>query len=246
MRKPLIGCFVMAITMLVLIVKFHGLWESHVEETALDQIKQGNSQLKAGDPASLNRAVESFTKAAATFHGMHNALEARNEGVAQYDMAKAYAALKQYPQAIETIQRALPLFADDKAKANRADAYNLLGLYYIKTDQWDKAPEAYQKAEPLFKEVGALDQQRSVLNMLGAILYDKAVEAAEKKDWPAARDACLLAQQRYQLARNSGDEADTMHELSLVYTALGDPAKAANAIRQEKALRSSTSAAVGK
>jgi tetratricopeptide (TPR) repeat protein len=226
--------------------KLHSMWESHVEDTALDQIKQGNSLLNAGDTASLNKSVDTYKKAIATLQGMHNPLEMSKEGIATYNMAKAYGNLKQYPLAIETAQHALTLFTADKSKEDRADVNNSLGLYYIKTDQPDKAMDAYKQAEPLYHELGKTEKEKAVINVEGALLFDQAVSDAKKKDWPGARDACIQSQKRYQEAGKPESEADALHELGLIYIVMGDSAKAAGANAQEKALRDRLPATSGK
>jgi tetratricopeptide (TPR) repeat protein len=219
-----------------------GLWQSHIEDTGIDQISQGNKLMKAGDPASIGRAAELYKRAADTFHKMEKKEEARNEGLANYDLARAYAAMKQYPQALDAVNRALPLLADDKSKADRADAYGLKAFYLIKTDKSDEALTACREAEPLFRGVGKIDRAQDMLNVEGAIFYDKAVDAARKKNWTAARDACVKSQDLYHQAHSPDDEATAAHELSLIYTVLGDNAHAAEARSQERAIRAAAPA----
>ncbi len=246
MRKTIVSCLVLGLILIGLIVRVHGMWESHVEDTALDQLKQGNKLFDTGDPASLNQSVENYKKAIATFQGMRNTLEARNEGIVTHNLAKAYAKLKQYPLAIETAQHALPLLDDAKSKEQKADVYYSLGLYYVQSAQTDKAPEVLKQAEPLFQEVGQSEKLKVVYNLEGALLFDQAVADAKKKDWAGARDACIQSQKRYQQAQKPAEEADALHELGLIYVVLGDSAKAAEANAQEKVLRTHLPPASGK
>ena len=52
-----------------------------------------------------------------------------------------------------------------------------------------------------------------MIDVEGSLLYDRTVAAAKKKDWPAARDACIKAQEKFHQARNAADEADACHEI---------------------------------
>ncbi len=237
MAKLAVRGILVVIMLIGLLFKIHGMWESHIEDTGIEQVAKANTLLKAGDPSSLQQAAEGFKKAIAIFQGMHKPEEARNEGVAGYNLARAYSAQKQYPQAIEAAQHALPLLTGKDAKGDLADASSNLGFYYIKTSQPDKAMEPYLRAEPLYQELGKTEPLKRVVDIEGSLLYDQAVAAARKKDWPVARDACIKAQEKFHQARNAADEADACHELALIYTVLGDSAKSAEAEGQAKMLR---------
>ena len=246
MRKTVVGCLVLGITLFFLAFRIHGMWESHVEDTGIDQVAKANALLKAGDPSSLQQAAEGYKKAIATFHGMHKPEEARNEGVANYNLARAYSARKQYPQAIEAALQARPLLTGKDSRADMADASANLGFYYIKTKQSDKAMEPYQSAETLYRELGKTDPLKRVIDVEGSLLFDQAVASARKKDWPTARDACIKARDRFHQAQNTKDEADAYHELGLIYTVMGDSTKSVEAELQAKALRSAVPHAPGK
>lgn len=216
----LVGWFVGALVLIIAVAKVSamvvGMWKSHVEDTGIDQINQGNKLMQAGDPASIARAAELYKHSADIFSKMNVKAEWRNEGLANYDLARAYAAMNQYPQALDAVGRAIPLLDDDKSKSDRADAYGLKGYYLVKNGKSDEALTAYREAEPLFRSVGKTDQAQDMLNVEGAIYYDKAVDAARKKDWTAARGLCVKAKDLYHQARSAADEAAAAHELSLI------------------------------
>ncbi|HLJ55767.1 MAG TPA: hypothetical protein VKT77_12080 [Chthonomonadaceae bacterium] len=226
--------FIVGVKLLLMVV---GMWQSHVEDTGIDQINQGNKLMKAGDKASIARAAVLYKHAADIFNKMDNRAERRNEGLAYYDLARAYAALEQYPQALDAIENALPLLDDDQSKADRADAFGLKAYYLMKSGKPDEALTAYREAEPLFRSAGKIDSAEGMLRVEGAIYYDKAVNAAEKRDWAAARDLCIKSKDLYHQARRPGDEATAAHELSVIYLVLGDSAHSTEARSQEQALR---------
>lgn len=237
-RKSLSGISVL-VTLLILAFSAHSMWQSHVEDTAIAQVAQGDKLMTAGDPASLQSAVDCYKKALVILDGMHYEKEARNQGITNYNMARAYAALKQYPSAIESARRALPFLAGSETKVDLADTYNNLGLYYLKTEQPDQAMDAYQHAEPLYRAAGQAARADDMVGVEGAVLYDKVGAAARKGDWTGARDTCLLSQQRYHLAHQASGEAEAVHKLGLIYKVLHNTSAAADAERQEKALRAS-------
>lgn len=231
------SCFTTVCSLLLLLAWLFSMWQSHVEDGGIALIAQGNALMKTGDTASLQKAVQDFQKAADTFHGIASKKEARNEGLAYYNMAHAYHALKNDNQAIAMGLRALPLLTDSEARTDQADMYGNLGLYYLSTNQSEKALEAYTRAQTLYEAVGLNDKVKEVAGVEGDIRYNQGIAAIDKQDWTAARHACRQAQQLYHQAVKSADEADACHELSIVYAATGDNSRAAEARQQEQALR---------
>ena len=237
MVKKLATCFTTACSLLLLLVWLFSLWQSHVEDGGIALIAQGNALVKAGDPASLQKAIQAFQKAANTFHGIDPKKEARNEGLAYYNMAHAYHALKNNEQAITMGQRALPLLTGPESRADQADMYGNLGLYYLDAHQPEKALEAYTQAQPLYEAVGLKDKVQKIVHMQGDLCYNQGAAAINKQDWTAALSVCQRAQQFYHQSAAPADEADAYHELNQVYAAMGDAPHAAEARRQEQALR---------
>ncbi len=237
MMKKSASCLSAIASLVLVCFWLFSQWQSHVEDGAIALITQGNALIKAGDPASLQKATETFRKAAETFHGLSTRKEAHNEGNTYYNLARAYHALKQDNQAIEAGQRALPLLTDADARGDQADMYSNLGLYYIDTDQSEKALDAYTHALALYQATGQSDKALKMASVEGAVREDQVTEAAQKKDWTAARDACIQAQQLYHQANEPASEADAWHKLSLIYTELKDAPRAAQARGQEQALR---------
>lgn len=242
MLKKLLACGSTAMSLLLVLFWLFSMWQSHVEDGAIALIAQGNALVTAGDPTSLQKALQDYKKAAVTFHDMGSSKEALNEGLAYYSIARAYHALKQDEQAIEAGQRALPLLAASPSRADEGDMYNNLGVYYINTKHPDKAMDTYAHARPLYEAAGLKDKVQKVVDMEGALRYDEATAAANKKDWAKARDACIQAQQFYHQAAKPTDEADAYHKLSLIYTAMGDAKRAAEARQQENGLRPAAAA----
>ena len=239
MSKKILGCVSTAMSMFLVMFWLFSLWQSHVEDGGITLIAQGNALVKAGDPASLQKALEDYKKAATIFHDMASSKESLNEGLAYYSLARAYHALKQDEQAIEAGQHALPLLAASDSRADEGDMYNNLGLYYINTKHLDKEMDAYTRAQPLYEAAGAKDKVQKVVGTEGALRYDEGTAAAHKKDWTKARDAFIQAQQLYHQAAKPSEEADAYHDLSVIYTAMGDTSHAEGARQQEKALRAS-------
>ena len=242
MLKKLLACGSTAVSLLLVLVWLFSLWQSHVEDGGIALTAQGNALMKAGDPASLQKALQDFKKAAQTFHDMASSKEALNEGLAYFNMAIAYDALKQDEQAIEAGQRALPLLAASASKTDEGDMYKNLGIYYFNTKHPDKAMDALTHAQPLYESAGLKDKVHTVVDMEGALRYDEGTAACKKKDWANARDAYIQAQQFYHQAANPTDEANAYHRLSLIYTVMGDAAHAADARQQENGLRSGAAA----
>lgn len=230
------GCFGTLVSLLLIAVWAHQMWQSHIEDTGIDLIAKGNTQVKAGDSASLEKAVETYKRAADVFRGI-GAKESRNEGLAYYNLARAYHALKQNDEALESGMKSVPLLTAANAKEDLAGALGNIGLYCVVAKQLERGYDYYDRSAAIYRELNKPDMAQTMINVQGAIRYDETVEAAKAKDWIKARDLCLQSQDLYHQAGNKTDEANALHELSLIYTVMGDAAKSSDASSKEQALR---------
>jgi tetratricopeptide (TPR) repeat protein len=239
--QKIAGCFCTLVSLLLIAVWVHQMWQSHIEDTGIEFIAKGNTMVQAGDPTSLEKAVETYKKAADVFHGI-GSKESRNEGLAYYNMARAYHALKQDDEALESGLKSVPLLTNANAREDLAGALGNIGLYCVSTKQLDKGFENYSRAAAIYKELNKPDMAQKMVNVEAAIRFDQTVEAAKAKDWPKARALCIQSQDLYHQAGNKTGEADATHELSLIYTVMGDAPKSADASSREQALRGVTGA----
>jgi len=235
MIQKVAGCLCSLVSLLLIAVWAHQMWQSHIEDTGIDIIAKGNALVRAGDPASLAKAVETYKRAADVFHGI-GSKESRNEGLAYYNLARAYHALKQNEEALESGSKSVSLLTAADAKEDLANALGNIGLYCVATKQLDRGFDSYARAAVTYKELNKPEMASNMIKVQGAIRYDQTIEAARAKDWPRARDLCIQSQDLYHQAGDKTDEADALQELSLIYTVMGESEKSSEAARKEQFL----------
>ncbi|MDQ2730944.1 MAG: hypothetical protein M3Y56_04740 [Armatimonadota bacterium] len=235
------GCY----TFLALIGACVWIWSTYSHHRGASLLDDGKKMMQAGDRASVQKAIQDFTDAAATFKGKEE--EKVNSGICDYDLGLAYKILGEDQKALDSFTEAIPDLQGDSDQAEHIKTCNenIGGIHFDRGQDDSKAgnlSEAfteYQLAIPAYQAAGDTENVTIATNNSGNETYNQGRALARKHDWKGAIDMFSRAQKAYHTGGKKAYEADCLQYLAVAYDATGDSTKAADARAQEQTLRGS-------